>query len=447
MFFNKSKSQNKQQENVISNNDKEKILFLDSLTKNNILIELNENNEIINVNHVFEEVFGYSKNEIIGKSHKILYDDNDCDDNQYQVMMVGLKSGKVYHDMADIPKIKKDGEKIYLEAIYNPIFDEHGRFIKILGLGIDISKKTESSHQAKSVIAAINKSMAMIEFDINGKILSCNDNFENSLGYKLEEVKGKHHSMLCPKEYANSQEYKDFWNSLKSGKFFRGAVERISKKGKVIWLEATYNPILDNNGNVLKYIKFATDITERVAVHNAQKEGTMAAYKIAIDTKEVSDSGAETIFNTLSKIQEISKLFEETLKEVNVLNNKAKSITKIVKTIKEIADQTNLLALNAAIEAARAGEAGRGFAVVADEVRKLAEKTSASTLEISHTVNEIQEETKVVSDSMNLGVKSVEEGVGYANRAGESIEKIKVDAQNVVEVIEKLSENVSRNSI
>lgn len=217
--------------------------------------------------------------------------------------------------------------------------------------------------------------------------------------------------------------------------------------GKEIWLEATYNPILDKSGKVLRFIKFATDITERIKLHNAQKEGTQAAYSIAIETKDLSVEGAETIFNTLNKIQEISKLFEETLKEVNVLNNKAQSITKIVQTIKEIADQTNLLALNAAIEAARAGEAGRGFAVVADEVRKLAEKTSASTLEIGKTVSEIQDETNVVAESMKIGVKSVEEGVGFANKAGESIEKIKYDAQNVVEVIEKLSKDVERTAI
>lgn len=444
MFFNKN---NKTQENQNFDKHKDAELFYDALSKSSILMELDHNSNIINVNEIFERVFGYSRNEIIGQQHKVLCEDGIDKFYEYGGLWEDLKKGEFLSNVSEVSRIKKDGSKLYLQASYNPIFDKNGRLLKVICFGIEVTKKTDKAQKESSIVSALDKSMAIIEFDFDGKITNFNSNFEKTMGYKLEEIKGKQHSVLCDREYIRSNEYDLFWKELKDGKFFRGPVKRISKDGKEIWLEATYNPIVDKSGKVLRFIKFATDITERIKLHNAQKEGTQAAYSIAMETKDISVEGAETIFNTLNKIQEISKLFEETLKEVNVLNNKAQSITKIVQTIKEIADQTNLLALNAAIEAARAGEAGRGFAVVADEVRKLAEKTSASTLEIAKTVSEIQDETNVVAKSMKIGVKSVEEGVGFANKAGESIEKIKSDAQNVVEVIEKLSKDVERTSI
>jgi len=194
----------------------------------------------------------------------------------------------------------------------------------------------------------------------------------------------------------------------------------------------------------VKVVKFAADISARVAQHLAEKNGAATAYEVALETQEVSRGGEQVIRRTVDKIQSIADIVNQSSALVQSLDQQTGQITFIVNTIREIADQTNLLALNAAIEAARAGESGRGFAVVADEVRKLAERTSLSTGEIAQKIQSIQSETSSVSTSMARGLTVVEEGVDLAHQAGQAIEHMNQGASRVVEVIQELSATVDR---
>ncbi len=421
--------------------DNEAELSFEAFKKNMPMVELNTDGKVLDANQKFCDIFGYSKEELVGQQHLQLCEESYVNSPSYEKFWLDLRSGQAFS--GQFKRINKKGEVVWLEATYNPVLDRYGKILKIVKIASDVTKEVESTLYANSIIKSIDRSMAVIEFDINGLVIKANKNFLETVGYNLDHIVGKHHSMFCEKEYVKTEEYETFWKKLKSGEYFSGQFQRAKRDGKKLWLEATYNPVFDAEGNVVKIIKFASDITAKVEMHQSQKEGTQTAYEVANETKEISDKGAETILQTIDKIKEISDSFNTSVVQIESLEEKTQSITKIVNTIKEIADQTNLLALNAAIEAARAGESGRGFAVVADEVRKLAERTTKSTEEISKMISEIQEETKVVTSGMNSGLDTVEAGVRLVNLAGESIKQIKEDSQKVVQVIEDLSKKVT----
>lgn len=440
MFFKKNKQEiEKTNEEVLVAKTNKSVL--DAINLSNAVIELKADGTVIRANKNFCDIFGFSESELIGKKHSELCEEDYVKSAEYVAFWRTLRAGQFLQ--GKFARINKEGEEVWLEATYNPVFNEDGSIAKIIKLASNITKEVQENNRRVALIDSIEKSMAIIEFNLKGEVIRANKNFFDTFKYSEQEIVGQHHRRFCKTDYVHSDDYKEFWDRLRSGEFFRGQFERINKFGEVVWLEATYNPVFDGNGKIISVVKVASDITSRVRMFNAQKSGTETAYQVAVETKEISDSGAETILNTANKIKEISILFDKAVKLGDALGQETQSITKIVNTINSIADQTNLLALNAAIEAARAGENGRGFSVVADEVRKLAEKTTTSTKEIKTMISDIQNKTTSVTGSIKDGLEAVDEGVKYANLAGESIEKIKEDAQKVVDVIKTLSKNVA----
>lgn len=293
-----------------------------------------------------------------------------------------------------------------------------------------------------ALVKAIERSMAIIEFAPDGTIIRANQNFLSAMGYRAEEVEGKHHRIFCEQGKNSGPEYEAFWERLRDGRFFSGQFCRVNKRGEHVWLEASYNPVLDPEGNVSRIVKTASDVTAQVMRYRAEQESTVMASAAAEETEKISSEGEAIILKTVGKIQSIADAVNKAAAQVASFGQRTAEISSITNTIKEIADQTNLLALNAAIEAARAGETGRGFAVVADEVRKLAERTANSTAEISRMVSAIEIENLSVTENMNASLRQVAEGVGLANSAGDAIKLIREDARQVVEVIKRISETV-----
>lgn len=256
--------------------------------------------------------------------------------------------------------------------------------------------KSTQVFEEGAVLAAIETSLAMIEFDTNGQVLWANENFARTMGYRVEEMLGLLHRQFCTEEFAGSRAYQELWRNLRQGKSFQEKIHRVTKRGNLLWLEATYTPVYDAFGKMAGVVKVATDITER-----EMNTGKVAA-QLQQMSEELSDRAEIGIARSEEAALATSKLVGESKENLEILESlkaQAKSIGGIVQTIREIAAQTNLLALNAAIEAARAGEHGRGFNVVAGEVRKLATRVQDSIQEVNSRIEGISGEINKISEA------------------------------------------------
>ena len=262
------------------------------------------------------------------------------------------------------------------------------------------------------------------------------------MGYRAADIKGRQHRMFCDAELANSPDYARFWQRLSAGEVISGRFKRLRANGSIAWLEANYNPVLDAEGKPCKIIKFATDITAEIERMDSEIRNADEALDISRGNQDLSEQGASVIEEAASKMLQIANAAQDAASTIEELGQQSSKITSIVQTIREIADQTNLLALNAAIEAARAGEQGRGFAVVADEVRKLAERTSASTSEISAMIDKVQSGTRSAMDSMARTLAEANASVTLASQAADSIGSIRDGARRIVEVVEEVGRNL-----
>ncbi len=244
---------------------------MDSKTKREIALKkaLNENYAIISfridgtikyANEKFLTLFGYKLNEIENKHHKILCDKDYAHSKEYDKFWQDLLEGKIQNE--EFKRIKKNKDSVFIQASYKPLLDDEGKVFEILKFAQDITERKLQNLNYAGQIQAINKSQAVIEFSLDGKILTANDNFLEIFAFDLDEVVGKHHSIFVEDPYKNSMEYKNFWKKLNEGKFDSGEYLRIAKNGRRVWIQATYNPIFNIDNKLIKIVKFAQDITQ-----------------------------------------------------------------------------------------------------------------------------------------------------------------------------------------
>ncbi len=412
-----------------------------ALERSTAVVELSLDGVVLDANDNFCTVMGFESGGLVGQNHSALCDPDYVGSPTYLQFWVDLRAGKYFRGR--FKRRHRSGRVVWLEATYNPVVDESsGRVSKVIKFAVDVTAQVDEEIRTTALVTAIERSMAVIEFMPDGTILRANDNFLDLMGYKANEVMGHHHRMFCEAGQADRAEYADFWASLRAGRFFSGQFCRVNRRGEKVWLEASYNPVFDPDGQVARIVKTASDVTGQVQRYQAEQESAAMAAAAATETEKISSEGESIILETVAKIQTIAQAVDDAAAQVASFGQRTAEISSITNTIKEIADQTNLLALNAAIEAARAGESGRGFAVVADEVRKLAERTAKSTQEITRMVAAIEVENRAVTANMNAGLTQVAEGVALANTAGEAIKRIREDARRVVDVIQHMSETV-----
>jgi len=275
----------------MKNLSKEELLSrMEAINRSNALIYFDLNGNILGVNAIFLKAMGYGEDEheeLIGKHHSIFVCEDYAKSSEYEKFWDILRSGKYYQ--GEFERRKRDGSLINLQATYNPIFDESGKITKIMKVATDISLIVNSKKQ----IDAINRSTALISFNIDGFITDVNSIFLETMGYKSNEknkVVGKHHSVFVSYEYSKSDEYSKFWESLRKGKYFDGIFERRKVDGSIIYLQASYNPILDSKGNITDVVKIATDVTESV---NNKKEIDLLSKNLQIEldnSRKLKDS-------------------------------------------------------------------------------------------------------------------------------------------------------------
>lgn len=414
---------------------------LTALRKHIACIEFSPIGEVIAANQLFLEGFGYQKEELINQHHRLLCVPEDTQSSDYRSFWQDLASGQ--SKSGKFHRLHKSGQSIWIEATYFPVTGEDGRAIKIIKVANDVTKEhLELVHQ-QAIYNALNRALAIIEFDTQGQIINANENFLQVIGYSMQELKGNHHSIFCTAEFM--QNYGEFWKNLARGDFQAGLFERLSKTGQTLWLEATYNPVFNEQGRVDRVIKFASNITPRVESAQATQQASLLAHSIALSTLELCDEGVVQLTLASGTSGQIDQLVSDASSLMQQLATQSDEIARIVITISKIADQTNLLALNAAIEAARAGDAGHGFAVVADEVRKLAVGTSQATEDISSIVKLNTDLTYRSGSNMESIRKKVTDSLEQLLQTQNTIDKIQAGSRDIADSVVQLTKNGADN--
>jgi len=416
-----------------------------ALERSMAVVEFDLNGKVLRANENFLSTMGYRADELVGKSHRDFCAPALVRSPEYAEFWAQLRAGRFVS--GTFQRVNGRGQNVWLEASYNPVLDDQGRVLSVVKYALDVTQKVGQEAETRGKLAALDRAMAVIEFDLSGNILVANDNFLNVMGYSMAELKGKSHRLFCEPTLVNSSEYGDFWRRLNAGEFFSGQFKRIGKHGRVVWLEASYNPVYDAEGKLCKVVKFASDITERVEKFEADSRGASRAYHISAETEKVAEQGAQVIQETAREMRLIAESIGSSASLVGQLGDRSEQITAIVNTIRGIADQTNLLALNAAIEAARAGDQGRGFAVVADEVRQLAGRTSRSTAEIAEMIGKILSETREAVASMSATQEGAQRGVILADQANSVILQIRSGTSDAVEAVSMFASTLDESEV
>jgi methyl-accepting chemotaxis protein len=417
-----------------------------AISRSQAVIEFKLDGTIVTANDLFLNVMGYNLAEIEGKHHSMFVDSATRDGAAYREFWASLNRGE--YQAAEYKRIGKNGKEVWILATYNPILDETGRPIKVVKFASDVTDQKLRTANFSGQIEAIGKSQAVIEFSMDGIVLSANENFLGVLGYALSEIQGKHHSMFVVPSERDGADYREFWAALKRGNYQAAEYQRIGKGGKQVWIQASYNPILDLNGRPYKVVKYATDTTAQVIARmkservRAMMESVAAgAEELNASVREISEAMMKSKTTAMSAVGKVELADDQAQR----LSTAAQAMSGIVELIGNITGQINLLALNATIESARAGEAGRGFAVVASEVKNLANQAKQATDKIASEIGSlngissdvvdalsaIKQEIQNVSEYVTATAAAVEEQSTVTNEMSSSMQRAAEEAASI----------------
>lgn len=417
------------------------------------VIEFSLDGKIINANENFLKTLGYSLDEIKGKHHSLFVEPAYVGSVEYR--MFWEKLGRGEFDAGQYKRIGKGGKEVWIQASYNPILDANGKAFKVVKYATDITEQKLATANYEGQLAAIDKAQAVIEFSLDGRVLAANTNFLDTLGYSLQEIKGQHHSLFVEPAYKQSSEYRSFWDKLGRGEYDAGQYKRIGKGGREIWIQASYNPILDLNGKPFKVVKYASDVTAQVLashaleaavaqtqdVVNAAKENDLTQ-RIPLEGKagEIATlcNGVNGLLDTMMSIvaeiktsaQEVANaaaeiststtdLSQRTEEQAASLEQTSASMEEISATVKKNAE--NAQKANQ-LTAESHDVAGKGGAVVADAVDAMAriEESSRKIVDIIGVIDEIARQTNLLA--LNAAVEAAragDAGRGFAVVASE----------------------------
>lgn len=438
-------------------------------------IEFDLKGNVLLANKNFLDTMGYQLEEVKGRHHRQFVDATLAASSEYVKFWADLADGKAQSSV--YKRITKSGREVWIQAVYSPVRDEVGRVTKVIKIATDVTEQNLRNTENAAKLQAIDKTQAVIEFNMDGSIITANENFLNALGYDLKEVQGKHHRLFVEQSYSTSSEYRSMWETLGSGESISGEFQRFGKGGREVWIRASYNPIFDLNGKPFKVVKYASDITmlkkmilsaqeTASALSAASSELTATATQMsetasrtdkesqtAAAAAEQVAAGVQTVATNMEEMvasikeiarsaNESSQMARTTLSRAHETNQtiaklgaSSQEIGDVIKVISSIAQQTNLLALNATIEAARAGEAGRGFAVVANEVKELAKQTAKATSDITNKIGAIQSDTSSAVEAIGGISDAVEKLNGISGVIAAAVEEQTATTNEVSRVV------------
>jgi methyl-accepting chemotaxis protein len=425
--------------------------IIEALNRSQAIIEFDLNGMILHANENFCKTMGYSLQEVVGKHHRLFVDPSDAGSRDYAEFWKRLAKGAF--DQGKYKRFAKGGREVWIEASYNPIF-RGNRPYKVMKIATDITAARKVALENRGKLEALSRAQAVIEFMPNGEIITANENFLNALGYSLNEIVGKHHAMFCLPEYANSDAYRAFWRSLAEGKFASDQFTRITKSGRQIYIQASYNPIIDDNGHVFKVIKFATDVTDRVTV--VKELGAGLARLSDCNIRQTIDDPFMPEFEPLRRDFNASiGAFQETLvnvlKQTNHLNGNSQQMHEAAEQLSQRTKEqaASLEQTSAALEQVTATV--RSSTANTEDTRKLVknalQSASTSSSVVQETITAMQR-IESASSEINQIISVIDEIAFQTNllalnagveaaRAGEAGKGFAVVAQEVRELAQR----------
>ncbi len=424
----------------------------DAIRKTQAVIEFDPSGIIIDANKLFLDTMGYSLAEVKGQHHQIFVDHADRETADYKAFWQKLASGSAMQDQ--FLRVAKDGSRLWLQATYTPIIDRAGKVVRVVKFATDITARKNELADLQGQIAAINKSQAVIAFDLSGKVLDANANFLSVMGFTLDEIRGKHHSLFVDEAERSSPDYRKFWEKLGRGDYVEGQFRRIAKGGREVWLQASYNPILDALGKPWKVIKYASDVTAAKA--EGDLRGAVAQTRAVVEaamnrdlTKRIATEGlggdvlalCEGVNDLLASYADVVSSVSSTTADVNDTvheiasasdnlskrtEDQAASLEETAATTEQLAasvkatSQASQRAASIADEAMRTAESGGTIVGQAVEAMSRIESSSARISDISRVIDDIAFQTNLLA--LNAAVEAAragEAGKGFAVVASE----------------------------
>ena len=377
-----------------------------AIGKSQAVIEFNMDGTIVTANDNFLKTLGYALGEIQGKHHSMFAEPAYAQSAAHKEFWAKLNRGE--YDAGEYKRLGKGGKEVWIQASYNPIMDLNGRPFKVVKYATDVTAQKLQNAEYVGQISAIGKSQAVIEFNMDGSIITANDNFLNTLGYRLEEIKGQHHSMFADTVYARSPEYKEFWVKLNRGEYDAGEYKRIGKGGKEVWIQASYNPIADLNGKPFKVVKYATDITQQVT-NRVEIVRVMQSASAGDLTQDVNTKGNDHLGQVGGQMREFFGGLRTSRQRIgqaaSTLGSSSEELTAISQQMAGNAEET---ATQANVVSAASEEVSKNVNVVAVS----SEEMQASIREISKNANEAARVAKSavgVAESTNLTIAKLGE--------------------------------------
>lgn len=391
---------------------------LAAVGRSQAMIEFALDGTIIDANQNFLDAMGYGREEVVGRHHAMFCDPAYAASIEYKQFWDAL--GRGAYQAAQFRRFAKHRREVWIQASYNPILDKAGRPVGVVKIATDITAQKREAADHAAQIAAISRVQAVIAFGLDGTILSANENFLNTVGYRLDDIVGQHHSMFCDPALVRSPEYAQFWERLRAGEYEAGEFRRFGKDGREVWIQASYNPVLDEAGRVIKVVKFATDISER-----KRAEGIISQLTQSLARMAKGDLGGRIDQVFTGQYEQLRQAFNQSLGQLETIVGRLRQASATLRTAtSEILSGANDLSQRTTRQAATI------------------EETSAAVEQLGTTVSDNASRAVTASQKARQVAQSATEGgavMGNATGAMSAIENSSGKISNIIGLIDDIA--------